>query len=67
MKISEILKDTNYKLTQFKDEYIQEIESLIFEKELRKKPTKFIKSLIEPIPDILKANKSLKDIFKLVA
>ncbi len=35
MKISEILKDTNYKLTQLKTEYIQEIESLIFEKEVR--------------------------------
>ena len=27
MKISEILKDTNYKLTQFKTEQIDEIES----------------------------------------
>ncbi|SFV56130.1 hypothetical protein MNB_SM-7-355 [hydrothermal vent metagenome] len=28
MKISEILKDSNYKLTQFKDEYIKKLEEL---------------------------------------
>ena len=35
MKISEILRDSNYKLNQFKDEYITELESSIFEKELK--------------------------------
>ena len=45
MQISEILKDTNYKLTQFKPKQIKQIESLIFEKELRGKPTFYIKCL----------------------
>jgi len=48
MKISEILKDTNYKLTQFKTEHIDEIESLIFKKELRGKQTYFINCKVQP-------------------
>jgi type I restriction enzyme M protein len=46
MTISEILKDTNYKLTQFKTQHIKEIESLIFQKETKGKPTYFIKCLV---------------------
>ncbi len=46
MKISEILKDTNYKLTQFKTTHIEEIESLIFEKELRGEPAYYINCLV---------------------
>jgi len=46
MKISEILKDTNYKLTQFKKEYQDETESLIFQKEVRGKQTNFINCLV---------------------
>ena len=50
MTISEILKDTNYKLTQFKTEQIQEIESLIFQKEVRGKQTNII-NMINPQED----------------
>ncbi|AXX87818.1 type IIB restriction/modification system, restriction/methyltransferase subunit [Malaciobacter marinus] len=46
MKISEILKDTNYKLTQFKSEYIEEIETLIFEKELKGHQAYYINCLV---------------------
>ena len=35
MKILEILNDSNYKLTQFKKEYIEELDNEIFEKELK--------------------------------
>ena len=35
MTIQNILKDTNYKLTQFKKEQIAELENSIFEKELK--------------------------------
>ncbi len=35
MSLQQILKDSNYKLTQFKPEYIEELGSSIFEKELK--------------------------------
>ncbi len=34
-KIPQILKDSNYKLTQFKDEYIKELEESIFGKRVK--------------------------------
>lgn len=46
MKISEILKDSNYKLTQFKTEYIEELENSIFEKELKNGIAFYIKCLV---------------------
>ena len=46
MKISEILKDSNYKLTQFKKEYIEELENSIFEKELKSGKASYIVCLV---------------------
>ena len=46
MKISKILKDSNYKLTQFKDEYITKLEESIFEKELRNGKAYYINCLV---------------------
>jgi len=46
MKISEILKDSNYKLTQFKDEYIQKLEESIFEKELKNGKAYYVNCLV---------------------
>ena len=46
MKISEILKDSNYKLTQFKDEHIQKLEKSIFEKELKNGKAYYVKCLV---------------------
>lgn len=37
MSLQQILEDSGYKLTQFKSEYIQELENSIFEKEVRGK------------------------------
>ncbi|SFV58370.1 Type I restriction-modification enzyme M subunit [hydrothermal vent metagenome] len=65
MTIEKILKDTNYKLTQFKDEDIKEIESLIFEKELRKKPTRFIKCLVRNKDIQIKPEELVRQLFLL--
>ncbi|MBL4730169.1 MAG: N-6 DNA methylase [Sulfurimonas sp.] len=65
MKISEILKDTNYKLTQFKSQHIQEIESLIFEKELRGKSTNFIKCLVRQKDIQVKPEELVRQLFLL--
>ncbi len=46
MRIVEILQDTNYKLTQFKDEYVEELESSIFEKKLKSGKAYYVKCLI---------------------
>ncbi len=46
MKIADILKDSNYKLTQFRDEYIEELENSIFEKELRSGKAYYVRCLI---------------------
>ena len=46
MKISEILKDTNYKLTKFQDEYINKLEESVFEKELKSGKAYYIKCLV---------------------
>ncbi len=46
MKIAEILKDSNYKLTQFKDKYIKELEKSIFTKKLKSGEAPYIKCLV---------------------
>ncbi len=65
MKISEILKDTNYKLIQFKDEYITEIESLIFQKEVRGKQVNFIKCLVRNKDIQIKPEELVRQLFLL--
>ncbi len=46
MSLELILKDSNYKLTQFKIEHIKELENTIFEKEVRDKKSFYIKCLV---------------------
>ena len=46
MSLQQILKDSNYKLTQFKDEYISELENSIFEKELKNGKAFYITCLV---------------------
>jgi type I restriction enzyme M protein len=65
MIISEILKDTNYKLTQFKPEYITEIESLIFQKEVRGKTANFIKCLVRKKDIQIKPEEVVRQLFLL--
>jgi len=43
MTITDILKDSNYKLTQFKPQQIEELENSIFEKKLKKGNAPYIK------------------------
>ena len=38
MRITDILKDSNYKLTQFKQEQIDELENSIFEQKIIHNP-----------------------------
>lgn len=45
-KICEILKDTNYKLTQFKLDQIKQMEDSIFQKDIRGKQTNFVRCLV---------------------
>ena len=66
MKISEILKDTNYKLTQFKTEQIEEIESLIFQKEVRGKQTYFINCLVRKKDIQVKPEELVRQLFLLL-
>ncbi|GET45455.1 N-6 DNA methylase [Capnocytophaga felis] len=42
MKLIEILKDTNYKLTQFSEEHIADFEKNIIVKEIKGKPTPYV-------------------------
>lgn len=46
MKLSDILRDSNYSLTQFKDDKISKLESGIFIKETRGKESAYINCLI---------------------
>jgi len=46
MRIEEILKDTKYKLTQFKKEYIEELENSIFKKELKSGKAYYVNCLV---------------------
>ncbi len=47
MKIDKILKESNYKLTQFKNEYIKKLENSIFEKELKNGKAYYLKCLVK--------------------
>jgi type I restriction enzyme M protein len=46
MRIAEILKDSNYKLTQFNMVEIQNLENRIIEKDVRGKATPYVKCLV---------------------
>lgn len=44
--LSDILKDSNYKLTQFSASHIQSLEKVIFEKEVRGKSSAYVSCLV---------------------
>lgn len=46
MKLTEILRDSNYKLTQFSLEQIEKLEKTIILKEVRGKEVPFINCLV---------------------
>jgi len=46
MKLADILKDSNYKLTQFTPEQIESFEETIFTKQVRGKELPHIKCLV---------------------
>ena len=46
MKIQEILKELNHKLTGFKNEYIEKLEASIFEKELKSGKAYYVNCLV---------------------
>ncbi|BDU50399.1 N-6 DNA methylase [Haliovirga abyssi] len=46
MKIQEILKDSNYKLSLFNESYIEKLENSIFEKELKNGKAYYIKCMV---------------------
>jgi type I restriction enzyme M protein len=63
MIIDEILKDASYKLTQFKPEYIEEIEKLIFQKEVRGKQVNFINCLVRKKDIQIKPEEVVRQLF----
>lgn len=63
MIIQNILKDTNSKLTQFKKEYIEELENSIFEKKLRGKKTYCINCLIREKDIQLKPEEIVRQLY----
>jgi len=63
--IIDILKDTNYKLTQFTKEHIEEIEDLIFQKELRGKSVNFIQCLVRQKDVQVKPEELVRQLFLL--
>ena len=65
MTIQNILKDSNYKLTQFKSEQIQEIESLIFQKKVRGKDAYFINCLVRKKDIQVKPEELVRQLFLL--
>jgi len=66
LKISEILKDTSYKLTQFKNEYIEELENSIFIKEVRKKEKPYIKCLVRKKDILLTPEEIVRQLFLIL-
>ncbi len=65
MKISEILKDSNYKLTQFKTEHLEKLESSIFEKEVKGKKTYFVTCLVRKKEIQIKPEEIVRQLFLL--
>ena len=46
MTLSEFLKDSNYKLTQFSDDFIKQVERSIFLKEIKEKQVPYINCIV---------------------
>jgi type I restriction enzyme M protein len=65
MPLQQILQDSNYKLTQFKSEYIKELEDSIFEKEVRGKKAYFVTCLVRKKDIQIKPEEVVRQLFLL--
>jgi len=66
MKLSEFLKDSNYKLSQFNDETIKKIEGAIFLKEIKEKKIPHINCIIRKREIKLTAEEVVRQLYLLV-
>lgn len=66
MKLIEILKDSKYKLTQFTQEQISQLEDSIFTKEVRGKLSPFVKCLVRNKDIQLKPEEIVRQLYLIV-
>ena len=60
MKLSEILKDSNYKLTKFTTEQIEKLQNTILVKEIRGKDVPYVNCLVRRKKYTIKTRRSSK-------
>ncbi len=67
MTLTELLKDSNYKLTQFQDgDYIERFEPTIFVKEVRGKATPYVKCLVRKKDIKLTPEEAVRQLYLMV-
>jgi type I restriction enzyme M protein len=66
MTLTEILKDSNYKLTQFHPEQIKRLEATIFTKNVRGKETPYIKCLVRNKDVKLTPEEAVRQLYLMV-
>ncbi|MCQ0113093.1 N-6 DNA methylase [Zhouia amylolytica] len=66
MTLTDILKDSNYKLTQFQPEQIERLEATIFTKEVRGKETPYIKCLVRNKDIKLTPEEAVRQLYLMV-
>lgn len=66
MKLTEILRDSNYKLTQFSPEQIEKLEKTIILKEVRGKEVPFINCLVRRKDIQLKPEEAVRQLYLMV-
>ena len=66
MNLTDILKDSNYRLTRFTNEQITEFKKAIFIKEVRGKETPFIKCLVRKKESKLTPEEAVRQLYVMV-
>lgn len=66
MQLTEILKDSNYKLTQFTSNQIERLEDSIFIKESRGKQNPYVKCLVRKKDIQLKPEEVVRQLYLMV-
>ncbi len=66
MKLTEILRDSNYKLTQFTNQQIEQLENNIFLKEVRGKEVPFVNCLVRRKDIQLKPEEAVRQLYLMV-
>jgi len=66
MKLTEILRDSNYKLTQFSIEQIEKLEENIFLKEVRGKEVPYVNCLVRRKDIQLKPEEAVRQLYLMV-